>query len=134
MSNFSFARFALGLFTLLPSFTGAQVVTSQYDNARTGANLNETILTPANVNVKQFGKVFSFQVDGPIYAQPLYLPRVEVPGKGLHNIIYVATEHDSVYAFDADGQTSEPLWKVSFAHPEAGVVAVPARDVDCPFG
>jgi hypothetical protein len=133
MSNFSFARFALGLFTLLPSFTGAQVVTSQYDNARTGANLNETILTPANVNVKQFGKVFAFQVDGPIYAQPLYLPGVEVPGKGLHNIIYVATEHDSVYAFDADGQTSEPLWKVSFAHPEAGVVAVPARDLDCPF-
>jgi hypothetical protein len=133
MSNSRFATFAFCLPTLLCSLTVAQVTTSQYDNARTGANLNESILTPANVNVKQFGKLFSFSVDGPIYAQPLYLPGAEVPGKGAHNVVYVATEHDSVYAFDADGKTSEPLWKISFAHPETGVTPVPARDVDCPF-
>jgi hypothetical protein len=133
MSTFRFATFALGLLALLCSLTPAQVTTSQYDNARTGANLEESILNPTNVNVKQFGKLFSLQVDGPIYAQPLYLPGVAVPGKDLHNVIYVATEHDSVYAFDADGRTSEPLWKVSFVQPDAGVTAVPARDVDCPF-
>jgi len=64
----------------------AQVTTSQYDNARTGANLRETVLTPQNVNSRQFGKVFSLRVDGDIYAQPLYLPGVEIPGKGTHNL------------------------------------------------
>jgi len=133
MSNSRLTACLLGLLAFLCSFSTAQVATSQYDNARTGANLNETTLTPANVNAKQFGKVFSFPVDGPIYAQPLYLPAVDVPGKGVHNVAFVATEHDSVYAFDADGKVSEPLWKASFAHPEAGITAVPARDVDCPF-
>ena len=113
--------------------SSSQVATSQYNNARTGANLAENILTPTNVNVKQFGKVFSFRVDGPIYAQPLYLSGVEVPQKGVHNVVYVATEHDSVYAFDADGKTFEPLWKVGFAHPETSITPVPASDVDCPF-
>jgi len=133
MSNTCLAARVLSLLAFLCSSSAAQVTTSQYDNARTGANLSETILTPTSVNAKQFGKVFSFPVDGPIYAQPLYLSRVEVPGKGVHDVVYVATEHDSVYAFDADGQISEPLWKVSFAHPDAGVTPVPARDVDCPF-
>ena len=133
MSNFRFAPSVFSLLAIVCSCSVAQVTTSQYNNARTGANLNETVLTPANVNVKQFGKVFSFPVDGPVYAQPLYLPGVEVPGKGMHNVVYVATEHDSVYAFDADGKIPEPLWKVSFAHPDAGVTAVPGRDVDCPF-
>jgi hypothetical protein len=133
MSNFRLATCVLSLLAFLSSSSSSQVTTSQYDNARTGANLSETILTPANVNVKQFGKVFTFPVDGPIYAQPLYLPAVEVPGKGVYNVVYVATENDSVYAFDADGKTSEPLWKVSFAHPEEGITPVPARDVDCPF-
>src|SRR3954471_21617071 len=79
----------------------AQVLTSQYDNARTGAILTETTLTPANVNVGRFGKIFSFKVDGDVYAQPLFVPRVEIPSKGMHNVIFIATEHDSVYAFDA---------------------------------
>src|SRR6266850_2205756 len=109
----------------------AQVTTWQYDNARTGANLHETILTPSNVNASHFGKVFSRPVEGDIYAQPLYLPGVEIPGKGVHNVVYVATEHDSVYAFDADGQPSEPLWKVSFLNANASTV--PERDVHCPF-
>jgi hypothetical protein len=109
----------------------AQMTTSQYDNARTGANLNETTLTPQNVNQKQFGKLFTLNVDGDIYAQPLFLSGVQIPGKGRHDVVFVATEHDSVFAFDAYGSPSTPLWQVSFLKGEA--TAVPARDVSCPF-
>ena len=110
----------------------AQVTTAQYDNARTGANINETILTPQSVSPQQFGKLFSLPVDGSVYAQPLYLPGVEIPGKGKHNVVYIATEHDSVYAFDADGKSLEPLWHVSFIRPEDGITTVPAKDVGRP--
>src|SRR5258708_37493222 len=92
----------------------AQITTSQYDNARTGAYLNEKTLTPQNVNSKQFGKIFKFTVDGDVYAQPLYVPGVEIPGKGTHNVIYIATENDSVYAFDAEANPRTPLWQVHF--------------------
>ena len=109
----------------------AQVWTSQYDNPRTGATLHETVLTPANVNGKQFGKVFTLAVDGDLYAQPLYVPGVEIPGKGTHNVVFAATEHDSVYAFDAEGQPHEPLWRVNFLG--SGATPVPVRDVNCPF-
>ncbi len=78
-----------------------KVITSQYDNARTGANLHETRLTPQNVNVQQLGKIFTLHVDGEVYAQPLFVSGVEIPGKGRHDVLFVATEHDSVYAFDA---------------------------------
>src|SRR5271156_2702967 len=92
----------------------AQMTTSQVDNARTGAYLNETKLTPRNVNPRQFGKLFTLKVDGDVYAQPLFLAGVEIPGKGRHDVVFVATEHDSVYAFDAYGNPSTPLWQVSF--------------------
>ena len=121
-----------GLAVIAISCIQSQVLTAQYDNARTGAILTETKLTPANVNSRQFGKVFSLQVDGDVYAQPLYLPRVEIPGKGSHNVLFIATEHDSVYAFDAD-TAGEPLWRVNFLNAAAGVSTVPARDVACPF-
>ena len=111
----------------------SQVLTSQNNNARTSANLHETLLTPANVNPDQFGKLFSLRVDGDVYAQPLYLPDVEIPGKGRHNVLFVTTEHDSAYAFDAAGQPAEPLWHVSFLDSKAGVTTVPALDVRCPF-
>ncbi|MFL6438897.1 MAG: pyrrolo-quinoline quinone [Terriglobales bacterium] len=100
------------------------VVTRGYDNARTGANLNETVLSPANVNTATFSKLFSFSFEGDAYAQPLYVPKVPIPGQGTHNVIYVATEHDTVYAFDADGNTANPLWTTSFINPTAGIVPI----------
>jgi hypothetical protein len=113
--------------------TLAQITTSQYDNLRTGATLNETILTPQNANAARFGRLGAFKVDGAVYAQPLYIPAAEIPGKGKHNVLFVATEHDSVYAFDADRPNSEPLWRVNFLDDKRGVTTVGARDVRCPF-
>ncbi|HKE21903.1 MAG TPA: hypothetical protein VKB88_05895 [Bryobacteraceae bacterium] len=123
----------LPLLFALCCFGHAQVWTSQNDNARTSANTRETILTPANVNSGQFGKIFTLPVDGDIYAQPLYIPAVDVPGKGRHNVLYVATEHDSIYAFDADGGSREPLWHTNFLNSNSGIATVPAQDVRCPF-
>jgi fibronectin type 3 domain-containing protein len=96
------------------------------DNLRTGQNVNETVLTPLNVNQAQFGKLFSLPLDGLTYASPLYVAAVNISGKGVHNVVYVATEHDSVYAYDADTPGASPLWKVSFL--AAGVTTVPAGD------
>jgi hypothetical protein len=92
------------------------VVTYHYDNMRSGQNLNETILTPTNVNSTTFGKLGAFTVDGLVDAQPLYLSAVAIPTLGTKNVLYVATENDSIYAFDADsvnGNTSTYLWKTS---------------------
>jgi len=106
----------------------AGVFTYHGDTMRTGQNLSETVLTPANVNSSSFGKLFSLPLDGIAYAQPLYVENVAIPGQGTHNVVYVATEHDSVYAYDADGRSSTPLWKVSFINPSAGITTVPAAD------
>jgi hypothetical protein len=103
------------------------VLTYHNDNLRTGANLNETTLTPANVNVDSFGKLGQVAVDGQVYAQPLVKSNVVIPGQGTHNVVYVATEHDSVYAFDAD--TLAPLWHDSFINPAAGVTPEASADV-----
>jgi hypothetical protein len=108
------------------------VTTWHFDNARSGANPNETILTPQNVNSKQFGQLFNQTVDGQIIGQALYLPGVLIPGAGVHNVVYVATMNDSVYAFDADsasGSNANPLWHTSFlGH---GVTPVPIKLQGC---
>ncbi len=106
------------------------VLTYHNDLARTGQNLDETLLTPASVSSGQFGPLFRYPVDGQIYAQPLYLPGVVVPGKGIHNIVIVATEHDSVYAFDADNDLA-PLWHTSFLNPAQGVTTASAAELGC---
>ena len=91
------------------------VLTQRYDSARDGVNANETTLTPSNVNTSTFGKLFSLPVDGFVFAQPLYVPNVVIPGNGTHNVVYIATENDTVFAYDADGLQVEPLWNVNLA-------------------
>ncbi len=112
----------------------AGVLTWHDDAGRTGQNRDETVLTPANVRVGSFGKRFSRRVDGMIYAQPLYVPRVSIAGEGNLDVVIVATEHDSVYAFDAGGKVTRPLWHASFIDPQRGITTVPctrARQPEC---
>src|SRR5579863_4086915 len=128
------------------AFAQTPILTQHYDNARDGQNTSETILTLANVNSTTFGKLFALGVDGQVYAQPLYVPGVAIPGQGTHNVLYVETENDSVYAFDADAGGA-PLWQVTFLvngattlstsdvggtqdiNPEIGVTGTPVIDL-----
>jgi fibronectin type 3 domain-containing protein len=108
----------------------ADVLGYHNDGFSTGQDLSETELTPANVNVADFGKLFSTPVDGYVYAQPLYKSGVNIPtgpGAGTHNVAYVATEHDSVYAIDAD--SGQVLWKDSLIDPASGSTSVPSSDI-----
>ena len=104
------------------------VTTWRNDLARTGQNLQETTLTPSNVNATKFGKKFSYSIDGYVFAQPLVVPNVNIGG-GTHNVVYVATQHDSVYAFDADGARTSAYWKKSFIDPANGITTVPGSSV-----
>ena len=125
-------RHTLALALVSPAGLIAQVTTAQYDNARTAAYLAETSLTPRNVNAATFGRTHVIEVDGDVYAQVLYLPSVDIRGKGTHSAIFVATEHNSVYAFEAVSP-SEALWHVNVSGVVPGGKPVPARDVRCPF-
>ena len=112
-------------FATLPTGSAISVLTYHYDNNRIGANTNETILTPAIVNTNNFGLLTKYTVDGYVYTEPLYVPNVNIPGQGTHNVVIIATEHDSVYAFDADGNlgtNSGMLW-----HTNLGISALCAN-------
>src|SRR5882724_12987174 len=120
---------AIGISMLASLSVGAQINVTTWHNdlARTGANAQETILTTSNVNVTNFGKLFSATVDGQVYSQPLYLSGVSIAG-GTHNVLYVATEHDSVYAIDADSGTIYA--QVSLISP-GGTTVMAAADLGC---
>ncbi|HUA91775.1 MAG TPA: Ig-like domain-containing protein [Terracidiphilus sp.] len=97
----------------LPQAAGVNITTWHVDTNRSGVNSNEQTLTPSNVTPASFGKLFSYAVDGYVYGSPLIMSNVKING-ATHNVVYVATEHDSVYAFDADNYgTGAPLWQVS---------------------
>jgi hypothetical protein len=128
------------LFVLSPAFAATDVLTSHNDLARTGLNKREWILRPGNVNATDFGKLFVANVDGQIYAQPLIVAGLELGG-GVYNVLFTVTEHDSVYAIDAD--TGFLLWHVSLLPPgetpadsdecdpitpEVGITATPVID------
>src|SRR6185436_17562868 len=116
----------------IPAALQAQVdvLTNRYDGARSGANLSETTLTSANVNVNQFGKLYSYPVDGAVFAQPLYMTGVTIGG-ALHNVLYVGTMNDKLYAFDANSASPSPLWMRDFTSPPA-VTAVSITDIAAP--
>jgi uncharacterized protein YjdB len=107
------------------------VTTWHFDNDRSGLNPTETILTPSNVNTTSFAKLFSYQLDGYAYAEPLLMSNVTING-GTHNVLYVATENDSVYAFDADTYgTGAPLWQVSLLQSgETPLAGAPIKPVE----
>ena len=117
------------LLTILnPALGQVNVLTQHNDNQRTGANLSETVLTTSNVNVDHFGKLFTRPVDGHIYAQPLYVSNLSIGG-GTHNVVFVATAHDSVYAFDGDDGVL--YWHASLGTPvPSGVINTPNIPVE----
>ena len=114
-------------FSLGPPVHAAQPVLQRgYDAAVSGANLAETTLNTSNVAPSSFGLVFKESLDDTVYAQPLYVPNVAIPNKGTHNVVYVATMGDTLYAFDADGGGA-PLWSANFAS-RVGATPVPVAN------
>jgi hypothetical protein len=126
-----------------PCSAQTNVLTYHNDNFHTGGNLSETILKPSNVNAATFGKLFVLPADGKVDAQPLYVSLLNMPNDGVRNVVFVATEHDTVYAYDAD-QGGDPLWQASMLFsgetpsdtlgcpqviPEIGVTATPVIDL-----
>ncbi len=156
-TKFSFALSAFTLFTIIvltacggtgasknnnqdtpppppPKISAPESLTYKYDNSRVGLNDKEITLKLGNVNPNTFGKLMTTNVDGMVFAQPLYVSQLDLGPNGLHNVIYVATEHDSVYAFDADAKSATPLWHRSFIDPAAGITSVPNTNVNDPAG
>lgn len=121
------SRLAIFLAAALHLFAQAGVYVNRYDSATTAANPRETVLTPAAVK-SGFGKLYSYYVDGAVFAQPLYVPGVPIAGQGTRNVLYVATTNDRVYAFDAD-RAGPPLWMRNLTDEMAGVTPVPVTDI-----
>ena len=129
-------RIGVSAVLLLLATVGLWASDAQYTQRggvnRGGLYDNEIFLTPQNVNPNLFGSLFNYAVDGIVVAQPLYVPSVNIPGAGVVNVIYVATQHDSVYAFNADTPGSgQPLWRVNFLNPANGVTSVPIAAQGC---
>ena len=137
LNSFPLALFSFAVMAL-PAWGQVSVLTQHNDNARSGTNLHETILTTSNVNVNTFGRLFTVNVDGYIFAQPLYVPNLPIAG-GTHNVVYVATAADSVFAFDAD--TGTQLWNKNYGTPvpssvintqnilvQVGIISTPVID------
>jgi hypothetical protein len=136
-------RATILLFCMAACQAQVNVLTWHNDNSRSGQNLNETIFTPGNVNASTFGKLFAIAVDGKVDAQPLYVASLEIRGSGFRNVLYVVTEHDSAYAFDADtgaqlwhrsmvgaGETSSDARGCSQIVPEIGITSTPVIDLN----
>jgi uncharacterized protein (TIGR03437 family) len=128
------------------AFAQVNVLTANYSNERTNANLQEAQLTPSSFVQGSFGKIGTLPVDGQVYAQPLYVSGLTIPGQGNRNVLFVATQHNSVYAYDADS-LAEPviLWHVNLGpsvpsttfgpnyrdiQPEIGILSTPAIDLE----
>src|SRR5712691_1257951 len=110
---------------LVSNVKGINIPTSKYDNGRSGLNLTETTLTLQNVNSNTFGKLFERSASGDMYPQPLIVDGLTIGG-GSHNVVFVATANNNVYAYDADDATrTSPYWSLNLGP------AVPATDVDC---
>ena len=122
------ARLVFALSTTLALYSQFPVVMSRYNQASTSADPAENILDASNVNPASFGKLFSYYVDGAVFAQPLYLPAIPIAGRGARNVLYVATMNDKVYAFDAD-KPGPPLWMRNFTDEMAGITPVPITDI-----
>jgi len=127
--------FVCGALAAAVAWAQTPITTWHYDNVRSGANTTETVLTPANVNSNNFGKQFTQPVDGIIVGQPLYLPGLMMPGQGVHNVAYVATMNDTVYAFDANSGSLPALWTTSLLDYSApGATPVPVTVKGCGSG
>ncbi|WP_162601370.1 chitobiase/beta-hexosaminidase C-terminal domain-containing protein [Occallatibacter savannae] len=119
--------------------TPVPVLTWRYDQTHAGQNTSETALTTTNVNPSSFGKLFSVKVDSTVYPQPLYVPNLKMSDGQTHNVLFVETSNDSMYAFDADsngGSNASPIWKVSLAATDhgaaSGATAIPWQDTGSP--
>jgi len=129
----AFGRLAPSLFwaaaAATPAVAQIDITTERYDDSRLGANLSETQLNASNINVASFGKLWSYTVSGSVYAQPLYVRSVTIPGQGTHNVLYVVTMNDVVYAFDADSPNDTPLLSLDLTTQVPGSTPVPINDI-----
>jgi len=117
-----------GFAVAAPAAAQSSVTTYHNDAYRTGLNNHEVLLKPSNVRGAFFGKIFTQPVDGQVYGQPLYVPNLNISG-GTHNVVFVVTEHDSIYAFDADS-FQKPLWQATFLNAAEGITTVSKEDVE----
>lgn len=123
---------ALGGLLATESLGQVSVLTQHNDTSRTGQNLQETLLNTSTVNVGNFGKLFSLPVNGNIFAQPLYVPALTISG-ATHNVVYVATAQNNVYAFDADSGNTTPLWTVNLGTPVPSQNICSTDPTECPY-